>query len=252
MSSVPLRRRALSVSPATLGNASPGRGPWWMKSTAWWRLATSSSGRIASASLRVRKALPGICAPIMPGSPSARSSSAAAAEMSASGSAAKAAKRPGCSWQIAESRSLMRRHSGPDTSSGWASTQQNEPRSDSTLTSTPWRSIRPRWNSTSSKASASDSSPIRDFSTSTPSPLLTMRGSRVRARRASATSAGRQWACMSIMAVFFMAVFLHGSSGSLTPRRLAAKHDNCQTDRWRQPTMALGQEAAIRFDVVDG
>ena len=28
MSSVPLRRRALSVSPDTLGNTSLGRGPW--------------------------------------------------------------------------------------------------------------------------------------------------------------------------------------------------------------------------------
>src|SRR5215472_1926381 len=40
-----------------------------------------------------------------------------------------------------------------------------------------------------------------------------MRGSLVRARRASATSAGRQWACMSII----MAIFLRGSSASLTP-----------------------------------
>ena len=92
--------------------------------------------------------------------------------MSVNGSAAKAAKRPGCSWQIAESPSLTRRHSGPDTSSGWASIQQNEPSSDSTLVSTPWRSIRARWKSTSSKASASGSSPIRGaFSTSTPSGL---------------------------------------------------------------------------------
>ena len=64
------------------GKRRPGRGPWWMNSTARWRFATSSSGRIASASLRVRKPLPGICAPIMPGSASARSSSAAAADMS--------------------------------------------------------------------------------------------------------------------------------------------------------------------------
>ncbi len=67
--------------------------------------------------------------------------------MSVSGSAAKAAKRPGCSWQIADSPSLTRRHSGPDTSSGCDSTQQNEPSSDSTLTPTPWRSIRARWKS---------------------------------------------------------------------------------------------------------
>ncbi len=46
-----------------------------MKSTARWRFATSSSGRIASASFFVRNALPGSCAPIMPGSPSARSNS---------------------------------------------------------------------------------------------------------------------------------------------------------------------------------
>ena len=166
--------------------------------------------------------MPGSCAPIMPGSPSARSSSAAAADMSVKGSAAKAAKRPGCFWQIAESPSLTFRHSGPDTSSGWDSIQQNEPRSDSTLVSTPWRSIRARWKSTSSKASASGASPIRpDCSTSTPSGLRAMRGSLVRARRASATSAGRQWACMSIMAV--MAVSFNGPGASLTPRRLARK-----------------------------
>ena len=66
--------------------------------------------------------------------------------MSVSGSAAKAAKRPGCFWQIAENPSLTRRHSGKDTSSGCDSIQQNEPSSDSTLVSTPWRSIRARWN----------------------------------------------------------------------------------------------------------
>jgi len=38
--------------------------------------------------LRVRNALPGTCVPTMPGSPSARSNSTAAAEMSTSGSAA--------------------------------------------------------------------------------------------------------------------------------------------------------------------
>ena len=72
----------------------------------------------------------------MPGNPSARSSSAAAAVMSVKGRAAKAAKRPGWSWQMADSRSLMRRHNGPEISSGCASTQQKDPSSDNTLTDT--------------------------------------------------------------------------------------------------------------------
>ncbi len=89
----------------------------------------------------VRKPFAGNCAPTMPGSPSARSSSAAAAEMSTSGSAAWATKRPSCFWQIFERLSLTSRHSGTDTSSGWDSIQQNVPSSDSTLVLTPWRSI---------------------------------------------------------------------------------------------------------------
>src|SRR3984893_2649076 len=125
---------------------------------------------------------------------------------------------------MAEGPSLMVRHTGPATSGGCASIQQNEPRSDSTLVSTPWRSIRARWKSTSSKALASGSSLIlEDFSTSAPSGLRTMRGSLVRARRASATTAGRPWACISIMVMTF---FLRWLSGSLTPRRRAAKCGN--------------------------
>src|ERR1700731_2792699 len=50
-----------------------------------------------------------------------------------------------------------------------------------------------------------------------------MRGSLVRARRASATSAGRQWACISIMVMTFSSA---GLSGSLTPPRRAAKCGN--------------------------
>src|SRR5689334_11482940 len=47
-----------------------------------------------------------------------------------------------------------------------------------------------------------------------------MRGSRVRARRASAISAGLQWACISIMVIAF---FLHGPRGSLTPVAVRCK-----------------------------
>src|SRR6266436_1743024 len=54
-----------------------------------------------------------------------------------------------------------------------------------------------------------------------------MRGSLVRARRASVISAGLQWACISIMVMAFSSC---GLSGSLTPRRFAAKWDNCQYD----------------------
>ncbi len=113
-----------------------------MNTTALWRLATASSGRAASASARVKNKFPGTCAPIIPGSPSARSNSAPAAAMSVNGNAANAANRPGCRAQIAESPSFTFRHSGAASSIGCASIQQNEPSSDRTLTETSWRSMR--------------------------------------------------------------------------------------------------------------
>src|SRR6266508_1317424 len=111
MSRVPLRRRALSVSPATLGKVSPGRGPWWMKTSARCRFATSSTGRMASASLRVRKALPGTCVPTMPASPSARSNSTAAAVVEES------AEREGYIERLRldpAERAEQRQHAGAD------------------------------------------------------------------------------------------------------------------------------------------
>src|SRR5688572_1181956 len=51
---------------------------------------------------------------------------------------------------------------------------------------------------------------MRDFTISVPSGFFTMRGSFVRERIASASSAGLQWACMSIMALSL--------SGNWTPR----------------------------------
>ena len=59
-----------------------------------WRFATSTSGRMFSAAFLVRKPFPGTCAPTTPGSANARSNSAAAADISMSGSAANALKRP--------------------------------------------------------------------------------------------------------------------------------------------------------------
>ena len=79
----------------------------------------------------------------MPGRVSARSNSAVAAFISVSGSAANAAKRPGCLRQIAENPSLTLRHSGKETSGGWASIQQNEPSTDKTLVSTFTRNLTP-------------------------------------------------------------------------------------------------------------
>src|SRR5271167_1222575 len=72
-----------------------------------------------------------------------------------------------------------------------------------------------------------------------------MRGSLVRARRASATCAGLQWACMSIIAV--MAVFLHRPFGSLTLRRLAAKHDR---GRQLRPHSAASLAGPRRADLI--
>ena len=171
-----------------------------MKITALWRLATANSGRAASASSRVKNKFPGNCAPITPGSPIARSNSAAAAAISVNGNAANAANRPGCFAQIVASPSFTFRHSGSASSIGCASIQQNEPSTDRTLTETSCRSMRASSTTASLNASASGVSAIRGvFSISTPSVPRTMRGSRVRARSASATSEGFQCACMSII-----------------------------------------------------
>ena len=89
-----------------------------------WRFATSNSGRMFSASFFVRNPFPGTCAPTTPGSASARSNSAAAADISTSGSAAKALKRPWYFWQSPDSASLTILHSGSETSTGCDSIQQ--------------------------------------------------------------------------------------------------------------------------------
>jgi hypothetical protein len=140
-----------------------------MNTIARCRFATSNSGRMFSASFFVRNPFPGTCAPTTPGSASARSNSAAAADISTSGSAANTLKRPSYFWQIPDSASLTILHNGSETSTGCDSIQQNEPSSDSTLVLTSWRTIFARWNPTSSNALDSGSSPTRLFSTSTPS-----------------------------------------------------------------------------------
>ena len=106
MSSVKSRVFMLSASSGTRGHLSPGRGPQWTNSIARCRSAAASNGRYSSAAAKSRKPLPGTCAPIMPGRPIARSNSAAAVSRSASGSEAKATKRPGWAAQIALTLSL--------------------------------------------------------------------------------------------------------------------------------------------------
>src|SRR5262249_52620088 len=104
-----------------------------MNTIARLRFATSHSGRMLLTSFLVRYTFPGTCAPTQPGSASALSNSAVAADISTSGSAANTLKRPWYFWQIADSASLTILHSGSETSTGCDSIQQNEPSSDSTL-----------------------------------------------------------------------------------------------------------------------